>query len=59
MLTLVPEAEKQQVDKDKLTDLEIKILSALNFNFQIAGPCQCIERYLRILNYDKTSSKII
>ena len=37
----------------------MKILETLQFDFQVTGPCQCIERFLRILNYDKTSRKII
>ena len=39
--------------------MELKIIGLLNFDFQLTGPCQSIERFLRILNFDKTSNKII
>lgn len=34
MLSLVPEAEKQEIDRDKLVDMELKIVTLLNFDFQ-------------------------
>jgi hypothetical protein len=39
MISLVPEAEKHKITKDKLVDLEMNVIKTLDFNFQIAGPC--------------------
>ena len=33
MLSLVPEAEKQEIDREKLVDMELKIVTLLNFDF--------------------------
>lgn len=40
-----------------MIDLEHKILVRLGFNVTFTGPVECMERYLRILNFD--NNKII
>ena len=39
MISLVPEAEKNNITKEKLVDLEVSIIQVLDFNFQVTGPC--------------------
>ncbi len=38
---------------ESLIDMEAQILITLGFDFNFSGPIQAIERYLRILDYDR------
>jgi hypothetical protein len=58
MIYLLSDIEKENVNKENLIELENKIINKLNFNFMIPGPIQTIERYLRILEYDKKTSVV-
>jgi hypothetical protein len=53
MISLLTEDEKKIVTKQVLIDLEAQIIIKLGFDFNFPGPIQFIERYLRILDYDK------
>ena len=53
MINLLSPQEKETVDKENLLDMEIEILRTLNLNFIMPGPIQSMERFLRILDYDK------
>lgn len=57
MILNLSEDEQKNVKKEHLLDLEHKILVQLGFNVTFTGPVECMERYLRILNYD--NNKII
>lgn len=52
MINLLSDDEKKYVSKQKLIDLEAKIIMTLGFDFNFPGPFQSMERYLRILGYD-------
>jgi len=52
MIHLLTEDEQRIATKNKLIDLEEKILIAMHFDFNFPGPIQSLERYLRLLNYD-------
>ena len=39
MISLLSEAEQKTIDKEMLVDLELKILTTLEFNFNLPGPC--------------------
>jgi hypothetical protein len=55
MIVLLTEYEKKYITKDSLVELEFKIVEAfdIDFNFMLVSPVDLIDRYLRILNYDK------
>ncbi len=53
MLSLLTEDEQKLVTKQDLIDLEEQILALFGFDFTFPGPVQSMERFLRILNYDK------
>ena len=52
MISLLTEEEKKLVTKQKLIDLETNILITFGFDFNVPGPIQSMERYLRLLDYD-------
>jgi hypothetical protein len=52
MISLLAESEKKEITRQKIIDMEAKILVTLGFDFNFPGPIQSVERYLRILNYD-------
>ena len=56
MISLLTNEEKKCVNKQSLINLEAKILEKLGFEFNFPGPIQSMERYLRILGYDKNRS---
>ena len=55
MIVLLTEYEKKYITKDFLVELEFQIVEAfdIDFNFMLVSPVDLIDRYLRILNYDK------
>ena len=53
MISLLTDQEKKSVTKQDLIDLEAKILVKMGFDFNFPGPIESMERYLRILNYDR------
>lgn len=57
MIMHLSEEEKKNVSKEDLLNLEQDILVRLGFNITFTGPVECMERYLRILNYD--NNKVI
>jgi len=56
MITLLSDDEKKYVTKKQLIDLEADILVVMGFDYNFPGPIQSMERYLRILNYDKNKT---
>jgi hypothetical protein len=56
MIQLLTDEEQKTVNKKLLTDLEAQIIVKLGFDFNFPGPIQFVERYLRILNFDKIKS---
>lgn len=57
MIMLLSDEEKKKVSKQDLLKLEHDILVRLGFDITFTGPVECMERYLRILNYD--NNKVI
>lgn len=57
MISLLTDDEQKSVSKPALIDLEAKILVSMGFDFSFPGPVQCMERFLRILNFD--TNKIV
>ena len=57
MILHLSEDEQKNVKKENLVELEHNILIRLGFNVTFTGPIECMERYLRILEYD--NNKII
>ena len=53
MIALLTEEEEKLVTKNDLIDLEEQILVLFGFDFSFPGPIQSMERFLRILNYDR------
>ena len=53
MISLLSADEQKFVNKQSLIDLEAQILIKLGFEFNFPGPIQPMERYLRMLDYDK------
>ena len=53
MISLLAADEQKFVNKQTLIDLEAQILIKLGFDFNFPGPIQPMERYLRMLDYDK------
>ena len=53
MISLLTAEERRFVHKQDLIKLEEQILTRLGFEFNFQGPIPSLERYLRILNYDK------
>jgi len=58
MINLLTDEEKKYVSKQSLIDLEAQILITLGFDFNFPGPMQSMERYSRILGYDKNKTII-
>ena len=55
MISLLSVDEQKFVNKQSLIDLEAQILIKLGFDFNFPGPIQPMERYLRMLDYDKNN----
>lgn len=55
MISLLAEPEKMEITRQKIIDMEAKILVTLGFDFNFPGPIQSLERYLRVLNYGLNS----
>ena len=53
MIGLLTEDEKKFVDKEQLIELEEDILVKLEFDLQLPGPYQPLERFVRLLGYQK------
>ncbi len=53
MIFHLSEEEKQNLSKQQLVDLEAHMLITFGFDLNFPNPMQPMERYLRILNYDK------
>lgn len=58
MISLLSESEKKQITKQDLVNLETDILVRFGFDFNFPGPIDSIQRYLRLVNYDKDKSVI-
>lgn len=56
MISLLSDEEKKNVTKKQLIELEAEILNVMGFEFNFPGPIQSMERYLRILNYNKNKT---
>lgn len=56
MINLLTDEEKKYVSKSSLIELEAKILCIMGFDFNFPGPMQSMERFLRVLNYDKNKT---
>lgn len=56
LISLLSEEEKKYVSKQGLIELEQNILVQLGFDFGFPGPIQSMERFLRILNYEKNKT---
>jgi len=60
MIVHLSEEDKKFVSKAVLTDLEQDIITRFGFEFNFSGPMEFINRYLRVLGYDKNDQvKII
>ena len=60
MIVHLSEEDKKFVNKAVLTDLEQDIITRFGFEFNFSGPMEFINRYLRVLGYDKNDQvKII
>jgi len=53
MISLLPAPQKNIFTRQMLIDLEEKIVRALDFDFNYAGPLKFIERYQRLLSVDQ------
>ena len=53
MIGLLTDDEKEFVTKDLLIELEEDILVKLEFDLQLPGPYQSLERFIRLLGYQK------
>ena len=55
MIALLTDYEKKYITKELLVDLEFKIVEAfdIDFNFMLVSPVDLVDRYLRILDYDR------
>ena len=56
MINLLTDDEKRYVSKSSLIELEAQILAKMGFDFNFPGPMQPMERYLRVLNYQKSKT---
>jgi len=60
MIVHLSEEDKKVGSKAVLTDLEQDIITRFGFEFNFSGPMEFINRYLRVLGYDKNDQvKII
>ena len=55
MIEQIPEDKRQAVSKSALIQLEFKIVTALEFELQWAGPMVTLERYLYLLGFHKNT----
>ena len=53
MISLLPAPQKNTFKRQHLIDLEEKIVRALDFDFNFAGPLVFLERYQRLLSVDQ------
>ena len=53
MIGLLSQDEQKNVSKQSLKDLEAQILMKMGFDYNYPGPMQSLERFMRIINYDK------
>jgi len=53
MISLLPEPQKVLIKRQHLINLEEKIVRALDFDFNYAGPLAFLERYQRLLSVDQ------
>ena len=53
MISLLPAPQKNTFKRQHLIDLEEKIVRALDFDFNYAGPLAFLERYQRLLSLDQ------
>jgi hypothetical protein len=56
MIALLSEEEQRNVSKQSVKDLEFKILMQTGFDYSYPGPMQSMERFLRILSYDRNKT---
>lgn len=56
MISLLSDTEKKQITKKDLVDLELDILIRFGFDFNFPGPIDSIQRYLRLVSYDRDKS---
>jgi hypothetical protein len=52
MINLLSDSERKNTSKEILVDLEFDILVNLGFSFNFPGPMECVDRFLRIIEYD-------
>ena len=53
MISLLNENERKSITKQDLVNLECDILMRFGFDFNFPGPIDSLQRYLRLVNYDK------
>lgn len=53
MISLLTNDEYKHVSKQALIELEREIINLFGFDFNFPGPIESMERFLRILGYNK------
>ena len=53
MISLLNNDEYKHVSKQALIELEREIINLFGFDFNFPGPIESMERFLRILGYNK------
>jgi len=56
LIGMLTQEEQKYVSKQGLIDLEADILMTLGFDFNFPGPIQSMDRFIRILSYDKNKT---
>jgi len=56
MINLLPEGVRETVTKEKLVNLEERIVKELNFHMHYAGPIPYLHRFSRFFNIDQEKS---
>lgn len=59
MISLLPSPQKDIITREMLIDLEEKIVRALDFDFNFAGPLVFLERYQRLLSVDQPEKNTV
>lgn len=52
MINMLPDTERKGMTKETLVDLEFDIIVKLGFEFNYPGPKECVDRFLRVIEYD-------
>lgn len=56
LIGMLTTEEQKYVSKQGLIDLEEHVLLMLGFDFNFPGPIQSMDRFIRILSYDKNKT---